>query len=161
LFEEVQMQRNVKTSIFVVAMAAGFLGMAPAVRADGPFQYYPVSPCRVADTRINSGGVMGTGQDRTFGIQGVCGIPAGAKAVSLNLTAVGPTGAGYLTLYPSGMAKPTVSTVNFVAGDSAIPNGAIVPLGSAATFSGADLHVFAYAGGGTVHVILDVSGYFQ
>src|SRR4051812_21963541 len=75
LFEEVQMQRNVKTSIFVVAMAAGFLGMAPAVRADGPFQYYPVSPCRVADTRINSGGVMGTGQDRTFGIQGACGIP--------------------------------------------------------------------------------------
>jgi hypothetical protein len=161
LFEEVQMKRRVKTGVLVVAMAAGLTGMATAVRADGPFQYHPLSPCRLADTRGGNGGVMASNSDRGFAVQGLCGVPSGARAVSVNVTAVGPNGAGYLTLYPAGITKPNVSTVNFVGGDAAVANGAIVPLGDAATFAGADLRVYALAGAGSVHLVLDVSGYFQ
>jgi hypothetical protein len=152
------MKRSVKMGVLSVAVSAGLSLAAPALYADGPFQYHPLTPCRLADTRSGNGGVLTTMEDRGFAVQGVCGVPSGARAVSLNITAVRPTGAGFLTLYPAGIDRPTVSSVNFVNGDSAVANGAIVPLGDAPN---ADLRVFAYAGGGTVQLVLDVSGYFQ
>ena len=75
------------------------------------------------------------------------------------MTITGPNQAGYLTLWPSGGAQPTVSTINFNAGEPALANGAIVPLAAAPP----DLSIFYGVGvGGTwsVHVILDVTGYF-
>ena len=67
-----------------------------------------------------------------------------------------------MTLYPSDVALPTVSSVNFAAGESAIGNGAIVPLAPSATFP-LDLSVFAFVNGasGQVHMVLDVTGYFM
>jgi len=56
---------------------------------------------------------------------------------------------------------PTVSNLNFKAGEPALGNGAIVPL--AATTP--DLGLYAKAGPipgtGTVHIVIDVTGYFQ
>jgi hypothetical protein len=90
----------------------------------------------------------------------MCAVPTGAKAASINVTAVRPNGAGHLTLFPTGGTLPTVSTVNFAAGEPAIANGAIVPLGTAASN---DLSVSPYvaAPGSTVHLVIDVTGYFQ
>jgi hypothetical protein len=65
---------------------------------------------------------------RQFPVQGLCGVPVGAKAVTVNVTAVVPSGPGFLTLYPSGIATPVVSSLNFAAGELALGNGAIVPL---------------------------------
>jgi hypothetical protein len=103
--------------------------------------------------------ILSTGVTRTFSVQGVCGVPAGAKAASINVTAVRPNGAGHLTLFPTGGSVPVVSTVNFAAGEPAIANGAIVPLAASAP----DLSVSPYvaAPGGTVHLVIDVTGYFQ
>lgn len=131
----------------------------------GPFQYHSLTPCRVADTRNAdgpSGGPilvdMGT---RNFPVQGLCGVPVGATAVTVNVTAVGPTGQGYLTLYPSGIPRPVVSNLNFSAGEPALGNGAIVPLADQG-MEPLDLAVFSrVATGGTVHMVLDVTGYFQ
>jgi hypothetical protein len=68
---------------------------------------------------------------------------------------------GYLTIYPTGGARPTVSTLNWPKGTAALANGAIVPLADQ-TLEPKDLTVFAYlTGGGKVEVILDVTGYFQ
>jgi hypothetical protein len=135
------------------------LSTAPSYAQSGPYQYHPVTPCRLADTRSSpQGGALVNGQDKAYQVQGLCGIPSGAKAVSLNVTAVLPGGAGYLLLYPSNVTRPiNVSTINFVINDI-VANGAIVPLGTTAS---ADLRVYAVVGAGTVNMVLDVSGYFQ
>jgi len=90
-------------------------------------------------------------------------VPIGAKAVSVNVTAVGPTGPGYLTVYPNGITQPQVSTVNFPAGVAAVANGALVALGDYGTYPNTDLNVYARvaATGGKVDMVLDVTGYFQ
>jgi hypothetical protein len=153
-------QKKLHRLVSVAFLTAGLFLSLPA-HADGPFQYYTVSPCRVVDTRSADGPALQDGAIREFPIQGSCGVPVGAKAVVLNVTAVSPTGAGHLRLFPSGIAMPTVSTVNFVAGDTAIANGAIVPLANQ-SLEPDDLSVFArVVGPGTVHLLLDVNGYFQ
>jgi hypothetical protein len=44
------------------------------------------------------------------------GVPVGAAAVTVNVTAVVPNGPGFLTLFPSGITIPIVSSLNFAAG---------------------------------------------
>jgi hypothetical protein len=150
----------VGASVFAVAAGLVLVAIpAPVAQAAGPFQYHSVTPCRVADTRNITAPILTSGVVRTFTVQGNCGIPAGAKAVSINTTAVGPNGAGFLTLYPAGATQPVVSNINFNAGEPALGNGAIVPLGAATP----DLAVFPFvnAAGGAVHMVIDATGYFQ
>jgi hypothetical protein len=147
------------------AVTAAILVPASNLQADGPFQYHTLTPCRLADTRNApgpSGGPILTDQStRNFPVQGLCGVPVGAKAVTVNVTAVGPTGGGFLTLFPAGITAPVVSSLNYAAGEPALGNGAIVPLADQAVQAN-DLAIFArVAGGGTVHMVLDVTGYFQ
>ena len=142
-----------------LSVVAGAVSMVLALpcQAAGPLSYHTLTPCRVADTRPSN--FLANGEVRPFTVHGVCGVPSTAKAVALNVTAVSPTGEGHLTLFASGTSVPTVSTVNFPAGVSALANGAIVSLSTDATN---DLSVAAVvAGGGTVHVVLDASGYFE
>ena len=163
--------RNVAISRAVLAvLAAGLLLVTLPAQADGPFQYHSLTPCRLADTRNpvgpSGGPILTQGSTRSFPVQGLCAVPPGAKAVSVNVTAVGPTGPGYLTLFPAGITQPTVSSLNFNAGEPAIGNGALVPLGpsdgSGTCPAGCDLSVYARVSPtGTVHMVLDVTGYFQ
>jgi hypothetical protein len=140
--------------------------------ADGPFQYYPLTPCRVVDTRNTSpsqggyGPGLKNGESKQFPVQGNCLVPVGAKAVTMNVTVTKPATTilygGYLTLWPTGGTKPLVSTLNWPTGTGALANGAIVPLADQ-TLEPNDLSVFAYVASKTakVEVILDVTGYFQ
>jgi hypothetical protein len=150
------------------AMTASFAALAPpAAHAAGPFQYHALTPCRVVDTRnpngTNGGPVLNANTTRTFQVQGNCGVPVGATAVTLNVTIVSPnlsTSGGFVTVFPSGASIPTVSTINFTNADAALANGAIVPLSS----NTGDLSVFFNPynlGSGTVHLVLDITGYFQ
>ena len=159
--------RNVATSRAVLAVLAASLALAAlptqaAAQAAGPYQYHSLTPCRLADTRNITPPALSSDATRTFQVQGLCSIPVGAKAVSINITAVRPNGPGFLTLFPTGITKPTVSAVNFATGEPAIANGAIVPLADQATHA-QDLAVYAWvaATGGNVHLVLDVTGYFQ
>lgn len=86
---------------------------------------------------------------------GRCGIPACARAISLNATVTGPTEAGHLALYPGGTALPLVSALNYGAGQTRA-NNVLAPLGP-----GGSLNVFCGQASGTVHFILDVNGYFE
>ncbi len=117
------------------------------------FAFYAAAPCRVADTR-GTGGISG-GQSRDFAVSsGSCGIPAGAGAYSLNVTAV-PDPAleylGFLTAWPAGRAQPFVSTLNSWTG-KVVANAAVVPAGSGGSIS---VYVTEPA-----NVILDTNGYF-
>jgi hypothetical protein len=68
----------------------------------------------------------------------------------------GATGTGFLVLFPGSTAAPGTSTINFTAGATRA-NNAVLPLGADGT-----LGVTPFvSGNGTVHVILDVTGYFQ
>jgi hypothetical protein len=68
--------------------------------------------------------------DLQMPVLGVSGIPlTGVTAVSLNLTAVGPTAEGYVTVWPCGSSKPGTSNVNFVK-DQIVPNAVIAPVDS-------------------------------
>ncbi|MFN7933880.1 MAG: hypothetical protein U0R19_11155 [Bryobacteraceae bacterium] len=112
--------------------------------------FQPVAPCRIADTRLSS--ILAAGETRPFNIPASpCQIPAGAMAYSLNVTVV-PTGPlSYLTVWPSNIARPLVSTLN--AFDGAVTsNAAIVPASPTGTVS-------VYVTNQT-HVILDINGYF-
>jgi hypothetical protein len=145
--------------------------------ADGPFRFHSLTPCRIVDTRVVGttwvkggayGPILTSGVERVFPVQGNCGVPAGARAATLNLTAVAPTNQGRLTAYPSGISTPEVSTINFPPGTTALANGAIVPLGDGVPCPAGyvpdtcDLTVMPFVfGGGQVHLVLDVTGYFQ
>jgi hypothetical protein len=130
-----------------------------ALAQSGPYQYYALSPCRVVDTRgangTNGGPILGSDSTRSFQIRGFCGVPTGAKAVSLNMTIVNATQSSFLTVWPSNLARPVVSMLNFEAADPSLANGVLVGLST----NTQDLSV--YNSFGNVHVIIDVTGYFQ
>jgi hypothetical protein len=107
------------------------------------------------DTRLaNSvlgGPIIPAGGSRTFPIRGVCGLPETAQAYSVNIAAV-PTGSlGYLTAWPTGVARPLVASLNAPTG-AITSNAALVP---ASTNGSIDI----YANDAT-HVVIDVNGYF-
>jgi hypothetical protein len=85
---------------------------------------------------------------------GACGIPSSATAVSVNLTVVNPTAQGELIAYPVDELRPTASAISYRAG-VVRANNAILKLGGGA------LAFFANQPSGTVHLIIDVNGYFQ
>jgi len=120
--------------------------------------FFTVTPCRVADTR-NAAGPWGgpalaANTDRNFIVAGICGIPASADAVSLNVTVVSPTAAGALRIYPGGYAFPLASAINYRPGQTRANNGSYA-LGSGS------LGIRCDQVSGTTHVIIDVSGYYE
>jgi hypothetical protein len=132
---------------------SGF-GLCHSALPGAASDFFTVTPCRVLDTRQSQALVSGAA--RTFPVAGLCGIPADAVAVAVNVTVVGPTAAGHVELYPAGGAVPVASTVNFNAGKTR-GNNALLPLGpggQAAALAGLSV-------AGTAHLVVDVTGYFK
>lgn len=153
-------QFRIKSALVI---AAGFVvagAFATRAQAQTGLQFYAVTPCRAADTRTGFGGILPASTLRNFTIKTVCGVPATAKAVAINVTVVNPNADGFFFVWPANGAVPGVSTINFNAGEPAIANGAIVPLytGGVPDLSAA---YGTATGAGTAHVVLDVTGYFQ
>jgi hypothetical protein len=121
--------------------------------------FYPLTPCRVADTRHSSyppglGPPYLTGhQERDFPILNAtsCNIPASAAAYSLNFSVVPHGGLGYLTVWPTGQSQPLVSTLNDLPG-TIIANAAIVPAGT-----GGEVSVYPSS---DTDLVIDINGYF-
>lgn len=138
----------------VVVDISGYF--APAGQAGG-LRFYPVDPCRIADTRPGSGFVggqgppiLGTQTSRLFPAAGLCNVNVAARALSLNLTVVPPGYLGFVTLYP-GPQRPLVSTLNAWEAQVAA-NAAIVP---GDPTGGVNVYV-----SNSTQVILDVTGFF-
>lgn len=164
--------RNRLVHSALVLLAFGVVLPAVAEAQQGPFQFFALTPCRVADTRsaaFNSGGFnngpphLANGAARAFFVKGRCGVPNDAKAVSVNAAVLDPTAIGFLSMWPNPGAFPTVSTINFLAGEPGLANGAIVPVGSCTPPCG-DLNV-VYGNDGTpghsLKFVLDITGYFR
>ncbi len=115
--------------------------------------YYTVAPCRLVDTRLP--GERALSGPRFLRLRGTCDVPATARAVVANVTVTNPTGPGHLSFSTTGCPPPT-STLNFSAGQTRA-NDASLSLDDSGR-----LTVWpAVAGGGSVDVILDVTGYWQ
>ncbi len=139
------------TGTVQVALPGGTLSSNEVFQVSGPFQFVPVTPCRLLDTRQEGGPIPGgTTESFTLPGSGGCNIPTSAAAYSLNVT-VSPHGPlGYLTIWPQGEVQPFASTLN--SSDGRIKaNAVIVP--------GSNNQVSVYVTDLT-DLILDIDGYF-
>ncbi|MGP0029245.1 MAG: putative Ig domain-containing protein [Acidimicrobiales bacterium] len=150
-------------------------GYVAATAIDGPGSgLYDAlsSPTRICDTRAgnpsglrgsaaqcnggagNPGERLAAGGTLSVQVSGTYGgdvIPAGATAAVLNVTSVGSSGPGHLTVYPQGSALPTASNVNYPAGQTTA-NRVIVPLSASGQIS--------ITSSAASDVLVDISGYF-
>jgi hypothetical protein len=115
-----------------------------------------VSPVRVLNTTNGTGGHTGpVGPNSSISLQvsDVDGVPLSrVAAVVLNVTAVKPTAAGFVTVWPAGAARPDVSNLNFTAGQT-IPNQVVVELGPSGK-------VDFYNHAGSVTLTADLAGFY-
>ena len=150
----------------LVAGASIALTIAPSAPADvhavAPGRtFQPLTPARIADTRpggtTTDGQVAATGRVPAGGtlaipVGGRAGVPANAPAAVINTTAIRPSAAGYLTVYPCGGPRPLASSLNYADGISvANPNELIAGVGS-------NNSICIYSKAAT-DVIVDVVGY--
>lgn len=137
------------------------LGWRPPVETvAGPLRFHTLIPCRLLDTRGPSGATGGPalapGSQRVVTARGVCGVPDGARALSVNVTVVNPPAGGSLTFFP-GDAGPTVSTIlSFRPGVTRANNAVLMLAGS-----GTETVGVANTASAAVHLVIDVNGYFQ
>jgi len=148
------------------ARLSALQGFSSTTASEGDV-FVPVMPFRIVDTRSGSGcgaiapaGALQAGSTSlvqvtgTPGCEGTSGeVPSGASAVVLDVTVVNPTASGYLTLWPAGLTRPTVSNLNFMPYQVAVSNMAMVALSASGS-----LDVFNSAG--VANLVIDVEGYF-
>ncbi|MCU7722846.1 choice-of-anchor D domain-containing protein [Actinoplanes sp. KI2] len=130
------------------------LSLVGSVGAKGA--YYAVTPARVLDTRSGVGApraMLGTQKSIDLQVTGRGGVPlVGVSAVVLNVTVTGSTAGSFLTVYPTGAARPTASSINFAKGWTGA-NSVTVGVGT-----GGDVRI--YNEYGATHVIADVVGFY-
>jgi hypothetical protein len=135
-------------------LANGFMYADPVGAAD----FYPVTPCRLVDTRDNTLGapILAANSTRTFVVTGQCGVPADAKSVSINVSAIPGTSGGVLSLYPGDGFATSTSAVSFNA--SVVRSGAVVAL---LALNGNGTLGVLNASAAATHMTIDVNGYFK
>ncbi|NUS15079.1 MAG: hypothetical protein HOY69_27405 [Streptomyces sp.] len=116
-----------------------------------------VRPARLLDTRHAIGVATTTplpsGHSLALRVTGGAGgVPAGARAVLVNVTVTATTGAGVLTAWAGGSPRPATSNLNWTAAQQTVPNLVLVPVGVDGTV---DLYVNS-----TTHVVADLFGYY-
>ena len=134
-------------------------------QTSGAFATLPI-PVRVLDTRANNGSKVPPGVTVTVDLKksiagADTGIPAGATAVMVNLTLDGTVGKGFHAAYSADATfNPSTphSSINWDADGQIRANVAVVALGSQTAAT--DRAIKLTSGGGSTHVIIDVTGYY-
>ncbi|PYQ37485.1 MAG: hypothetical protein DMF54_01020 [Acidobacteria bacterium] len=130
--------------------------LQPSASPEG-MAFFTLPPCRVVDTRNPTGPAGGPAlaahSRRVFPIALACGVPATARAIASNLTVTGGNDFGYVVLSPG--EPPPTSTINYRPGQTRANNAmtGVNAVGSVTAGSGQI--------SGSVHVIIDVNGYFE
>jgi len=115
-----------------------------------------VTPFRALDTRYGTGGrttPLGPNQSYDVTVRGTGGVPTTADSVVVNVTVVGPTTPGFLTVWPALQTRPLASNLNFVAGQ-VVPNLVLAKVGT-------NNKISVYNPYGSTHVVMDVVGYLS
>jgi uncharacterized repeat protein (TIGR01451 family) len=125
--------------------------------------YFTVASCRLLDTRRpEDGPALVNGEIGMLSVHGDCGVPSTARAVAVNVTAVGGDDAGHLLIYPGDLAEAPVATFLPVRGRRNTALFTVMPL--AADGSGTlalEPRLAPTEMTPMVHVIVDVMGYFE
>ena len=156
---------NATGTINVLLDANGWFGTGTAKAGA---QYQPITPTRICDTRSGSGlpcagHTLGASAIDTVVVAGEGALPSAsasspAVAVIANLTAIAPTKATYLTIYPADQTGHSVSDVSLSAGE-VLPNLAVVKVDTTGDARNGDVNLFNAAG--TVNAVVDIEGWFQ
>ena len=126
------------------------------VAGGGGAGYQTIAPARFLDTRSGVGlnGRFASGSPRRLDVAGLRGVPVDAVAVTANLTVVGQSAGGYVSVTPDQQAVPSSSTLNF-------PTGDVRANGLTAKLQGGDLWlVYKSKAGATTDLLLDITGYY-
>ncbi|WKV75717.1 hypothetical protein AW27_031865 [Streptomyces sp. PCS3-D2] len=121
--------------------------------------FTPAGPARLLDSRTGVGrpgtAPVAARSEVSLQVAGRDGVPqSGVKAVVLNVTVTDAQDDGHLTVWPSGVARPDSSNLNWTAGRT-VPNHVVVPVGADGTVK------LFNASWGTAHLIADVFGYYS
>ena len=162
-----------KTLLAVIALCA-FSASPYSVQAEEGLLYWPVTPCRIVDTRkaANPGHIL-AGQAKQFHVYGsggdagrieaqggnVNGCPSPQEtplAVHINLISAKQTGSGNLVAYPAGEPIPTATLINYKQGVN-ISNAAVV---KTCELCSPESRIAVASGNADTHVIVDVMGYY-
>ena len=138
------------------------LGVIPA-----SLSYRTVTPGRVYDSRPAQGGPgpLASGNNITISVADRINpsggavvqtdfVPAGARAVSLNITAANPVATGYFAVNPGGNTTVNASSVNWTTGEN-IANGIVCALNGSR-----QLTIVAGGAGASANAIVDITGYY-
>lgn len=141
--------RSTSGSVHVVVDLAGWY----VPTTDGT-AFHPVQPVRLADTRTPGGTALGPGQTLDVQVAGVGTVPFPATAVVLNVTAVGASATTDVRAYPTpvGAGVPLASNLNVIRGETR-PNAVLAAVGR-------DGSVRLRNGAGSVHLVVDLAGWF-
>ena len=135
----------------IVVDVMGYL-TGPGAGVDTAGRFVPITPDRFYDSRVAPNAIHAAGSTVTVALAGGgLAVPAGASAISMNLTSDSSAAPGFLSAFPADGDFPLSSNLNFVTGTT-VANAALVKLAGAGT-----LNTFVNA---TTHVIIDVNGYF-
>ncbi len=124
--------------------------------ADASLDFTPLNPVRLFDSRRTNSGLnemtngtrVRAGEVVRLQVAGERGVPADAKAASVNITATLALQGLHVTAYPCG-PRPGTSNVNVVPGQT-VANGAMVSLSNSG-----ELCLYALR---DVHLIVDING---
>ena len=135
--------------------ATPLLNLAGAVN---PPTFHAVPPARLLDTRNsaglpNAGTRLGAGTVLNIAVTNFDGVPAGASAVVLNVTAVNPVGNGFVTAWPMGLPLPATSNLNLTPG-VVKPNLVTVKVGASGQVS-------LYNQSGSTDLVVDIDGWYD
>jgi hypothetical protein len=135
----------------------GYFTDSPAI---SNLAFYPITPCRVVETRVEYRQPPGPFGPPSFGNRETrrfrlpssphCQIPT-ASAYALTLTAVPPGPLQFLTAWPAGGAQPNISQMNSPGG-RVLANSVIIPASGDGSI---DVFTFDRS-----DLVMDITGYF-
>ena len=120
----------------------------PVAAATGSAALRAVAPCRLVDTRNSN--PLASQATFTVVTAGRCNVASNAVGVAVTVTVTDARGGGYATAYPSGVAIPTASILNWSAGQTRA-NSAYIQL------SNGNFNIFTSS---AANFVVDVTGYF-
>jgi CubicO group peptidase (beta-lactamase class C family) len=150
--ETFSVQPNIGTDL-VVDLAGVFVATSSAVSSG---RLTTLAPARLLDTRDGTGGRTGPlelGGSFDLQVTGRAGIPAGATAAVLAVTATEAHGPGFVSAWPTGAPQPFVSALNVPGAGATVTNLTIAPIGARGQVS-----FFSQSG---THLVVDVVGWMS
>jgi alpha-tubulin suppressor-like RCC1 family protein len=140
------------TGAHIIADVAGYFTDSTAQTSTSGL-FTPVTPGRLMDTRgaIKLGSAS---KSMAVTLNGKGNLPAGGmSAVAMNVTATATGSTSYITVWPTDLVQPVVSTLNWTSANATVPNHAIARVSATGSMS--------FATETTTHLIADSAGWYS